>query len=47
MKLNSVEWWIGVLAGKKLEIGSNNVGGSVLCKMVVEIGKQFINTQYW
>jgi hypothetical protein len=46
MILNSVEWWIGVLVVKELEIGSNNVGGSVLCKMVVVVGKQFANTHY-
>ncbi len=47
MILNNVEWWICVLVVKELEIGSNNVGGSVLCKMVVELGKQFTNTHYW
>jgi len=47
MILNNVEWWICVLAVKELEIGSNNVDGSVLCKMVVEVGKQFANTHYW
>ncbi len=46
MILNNVKWWIGVLATKELEIGSNNVGGDVLCKMVVEVGKQFANTNY-
>ncbi len=43
----NVEWWIGVLATKELEIGNNNVDGGVLCKMVVEVGKQFANTHYW
>jgi hypothetical protein len=47
MILNNVEWWICVPVVKELEIGSNNVGGSVLCKMVVEVGKQFANTHYW
>ncbi len=46
MILNNVEWWVGVLVVKELEIGSNNVGRSVLCKMVVEVGKQFANTHY-
>jgi len=44
MILNNVEWWICVLADKELEIGSNNVGGSVLHKMVVEVGKHNYNS---
>jgi hypothetical protein len=46
MILNNVEWWIGVLVVKELQIGSNNMGGSVLCKMLIEVGKQFANTHY-